>query len=140
MKFGKSKGPSIEMGYQKRPSAFDLQRFGIKPDDNKDYRWAAPDRVDEHKYLNGYSVHMAKSGEKGNEANAIETKGKMILMERSKDIAEESKARKVLRTEAQTRSARQIDRNYIERISSKYGVDVHKIVENLEKKIDEDGG
>lgn len=144
MKFG-TKTPknesNLEVGYQRRPSAFDLKRFGIKEDPNKEYRWSTPERVNEHKHLHRYEVHQAKDGEHGNESNAIETKGKMILLERDRSVADASRRDKILRTESQTRSVREMRREDFEKLSSKHGVDLHKhFMNKFEKLEDEDGG
>jgi hypothetical protein len=144
MKFGirnSRNEPSIEIGQQRRPSAFDLKRFNIKIDPSKDYRWADPKRVDEHKYLNGYEIHKAKDGEVHDESGHTRTKGNMVLMERNKDLARESTARKILRTEQQTRNVREMRREEIEKLSSKHGVDLHRhFMDKLEKIEDDNGG
>lgn len=135
----KEAGPTIEYVSSKRPSAFDLKRFGIKPRPDKDYRWAAPNRVDEHKNLNKYSVYKAKEGETQNESGHVITKGGMVLMERHIDDAKESQARKIIRTQAQTKNVREMRRAEFERLSSKHGVDLHKhFLDKIEKY--EDGG
>ena len=144
MKFGirnSKTEPTIEVGYQRRPSAFDLKKFGIKVDPSKDYRWAAPNRVDEHKYLHGYSIHKATDGEVHDENGHTRTKGDMVLMERNKDLARASQAEKILRTEQQTRSVREMRREEVEKLSRKHGIDLHRnFMDKLEKIEDENGG
>ena len=130
----------IESGRSARPSAFDLRRFGITPDKNTDYRWSDPSRVDEHKFNDGYSVYNAKDGESKDESGHVRTKGNMVLMERPKELADESRASKILRTEQQTRAVRSMRRDEIEALSSKHGIDLHKhFLDKYEKLEDERG-
>jgi len=131
----------VEVGYSKRPSAFDLGRFGIKKDPSKDYRWADPNRVDEHKNLHGYKIRQAREGETKDESGHTRTKGRMVLMERDINLARESKARKALRTEAQIRNVKDLRREDVERLSRKHGIDLHKhFLNKLEKIENERGG
>ncbi|MHC4951151.1 MAG: hypothetical protein ACYTEU_09240 [Planctomycetota bacterium] len=116
-----------------RPSAFDLKKFGINPDPAKDYRWSTPDRVEEHKHMHGYQLRQAKEGEKQDESGHARTKGNMVLMERPRSLAQQSQARKILRTEQRTRAVRDMTRTEVEKLSSKHGVDLHKVLNHLER-------
>jgi len=131
----------IEIGYQKRRSAFDPSSFGVKENPIKDRRWSAPDRVDEHKWNDGYEVYQAKGGETKDASGHVVTKGRMVLMERSKDKARESRAEKVIRTEQKTRQVKELRREDIEKLSRKHGIDLHRhFLDKLEKREDEHGG
>jgi hypothetical protein len=134
----RKKNPAIEAGYTKRPSAFDLKRFGITPDPNKAYRWSTPERVNEHKFTDGYQLYQAKGDETHDESGNVRTKGNMVLMERPMETEKQSQARKIVRTAHQKASVRENRREDFERLSSIHGIDLHKhFLDHLEKREDE---
>ena len=107
-------------------SHFDLERFGVKDDPTKDRRWVAHERIEERKNNDGYTfVGGGKSSD-----GTVRTKGKMVLMERSRDRADESRIEKDLRTARQSSATKEDLGQRVEKLSEKYGINLHKYVKN----------
>lgn len=113
----------VEVGQNLRlnRSPFDIGRFGVTEDPDKDRRWVKPTRIEERKYNDGYERVLVKG-------NEIRSKGNMILMERPKALADESRLRKELRTAEQNSATREDFKRRVEQLSSKWGMDLHKLV------------
>ena len=103
-------------------SHFDLDRFGVKDDPTKDRRWVKEERIEERKNNDGYTF---VSGGKSSDGRH-RTKGKMVLMERSRDRADESRMEKDIRTARQSSATKEKFGQEIEKLSQKYGINLHK--------------
>lgn len=122
---GRPKKTIVEVGEKFIRSPFALHGKGITPDPTKAYRWVRPDRIDERKYNDGYSIVTGGSAADG----TIRTKGNMVLMERSKDKDMEVAKEKELKVRRMTSAVKAGFREEVERLSSKHGVNLHKYVE-----------
>ena len=111
-------------------SAFSMGKHGVKSDVTKDYRWVDPNRIEERKYNDGYTFVKGGPSEDG----TYRTKGNMVLMERSRDKADESAREKREKTQRLSQGAKQSFRNQIEKLSSKHGMDLHEKVREEEKE------
>ena len=109
-----------------RRSIFDLKRYGITPDATKDYRWVRKDRIDERKEMDGYGLTKGTA-----EDGTTKAKG-MVLMERSRDRADESRHLKEARIRQRTQSTKAIFGEEIEKLSKHYDTDLHKAAKDLE--------
>lgn len=117
-----------------RRSPFDPKNHGIAADPTKDRRWVAPDRIEERKHGDGYTfVKPTKEGSASSDGT-VRTKGGMVLMERSKDIADQRAKEKELLTRRKTQSAKESLRNQVESLSSQSGRNLHKLVTDGENE------
>ena len=110
-------------GSFKRKSPFDLKVHGVEARPDRDYRWVREDRVQERQNSDGY----VKSSRKKDDLNKepINVKG-MILMDRPKEMAEESRKYKEAETRARSQAVRHNLDEEVEKMSSKHGVNLHK--------------
>ena len=117
----------IEYGDNPYRSAFDPRNLPKEvaakfKDKGTDLRWADPRKVDEHKNSNGYKTVAGASSD-----GTTKVKG-MILMERDRTLADESRKRKEYRTRQQAQATREMLRNEAERLSRQTGQDVHRLI------------
>lgn len=119
----------------KRRSPFDFENIGIQRSPGKSYRWVRKDRLEERKNSDGYqftkpplntSTQSMLEGASTSE-KTIRVKG-MYLMERPKDISMRRKKEKEALTRHQSSGVREQMARDTERLSHKYGVDLHKYV------------
>ena len=120
----------IEVGERlsRSRSPFSIGKFGVKQDPNKDYRWVDKNRIEERKYNDGYEFTKDGSAEDGTHR----TKGNMVLMERSKALADESRKKKDNKTREMTQGAKSDFRNRIENLSRSHDIDLNKNINHLD--------
>jgi hypothetical protein len=109
-----------------RRSVFDLRRHGVDEDPSKDFRWVKKDRIEERREMDGFTLTKGQTSD-----GHVSVKG-MTLMERSQDRAEESRHEKEARTREQSLSTRESVGREVEKLSSKWGMNLHKAV-NVDK-------
>jgi len=115
---------NIEILENYNPSPFSLKSAGVTPDPTKEYRWVAPDRIDERKNSDGFSfVPNGKAAD-----GTYRTRGNMVLMFRSKDRAREAEMRQRIRTLEQTTSTKESFEQEVEKLCHKYDMNLHKAV------------
>lgn len=121
----------IEILSRRRKSAFDVENLGIPKDPGKEYRFCDPRKVDEHKHSNGFSFTKKEGVESGPGVSTsdghVRVKG-LVLMDRSKDLAIQSRKEKDAYNRAREKGVRAQMEERVERLSSKYGVNLHKYV------------
>lgn len=117
----------IEVRDVKRRSPFDIKNHQVAEDPSKERRWVDPKRIDERK-MDHFQFVKPKEGNGVKADGTIRTKGDMVLMERSMDVARERAKEKELLTRARTQSAKEVLRNRVEELSSQYGRNLHKYV------------
>lgn len=135
----KTEKSGVEFVWTARRARLDPKNYGVNPDQTKDRRWVAIKRVSERKFKDGFSlVSPDKIASDPKLKEFIDTSGgairydNMVLMERPREIAEQSKREKEARTRQRTQAAKDSFRNEVEKLSSKHGMDLHKFVEKME--------
>lgn len=124
---GRPRKPKIEVGERLRGrSGLNPRVHEVTPDKTKDYRWVTKNRVSERKTMDGYTPV------KGNAEDGTVRFKEMVLMERSKELADESRKEKQMRTRMRTQSAKEQLGTQVERLSRKYGIDLHKAMSDYE--------
>lgn len=121
-------GIEVGQNLSRSRSPFSIEKFGVKRDPNKDYRWVEKSRIEERKYNDGYTFTKNGAAEDGTHR----TKGNMVLMERSRALADESRRIKDQKTREMTQGAKSDFRNRIENLSRSHDIDLHKNINHLD--------
>ena len=126
---GRKKTVSIEVLQSYDPSPMSMKAVGVKEDQTKERRWVSRKRIDERKNVNGYAFVTKDDSDRPDKQ--VWSKG-MALMERSRQVADESAMRKQIRTIQQNSATKEDFNERIEKLSRHHGKNLHKNMFNEE--------